>query len=316
MNHKQTNHNLIISSSICPSACESLILRPSLLLMDLLLCSVMLNQGSDSGSSGSIRRSRTWKMRLRRKGWFSVSCFTGIFPVRVLVPGLEDVSPGLIFAQKEKKAANNSRYREEVLDLSSRNLKLSSDNGDLSNRLCGEQESVRMLQERLATVSKEQEEGAIVEQLHQQVVSMQAEADLLRFQLLVATQEKLGHAQEVTELHRKLREALSKVEDMQADVRRLMEEKEELHRNLQEETHILRVQNQELQQQLSELQVQDVRVHKLSQEHQNLRSRLDKVETARTQAHDQVRIRIRTKIQRDREGVKTRRDENKLDNRV
>ncbi|MEQ2178812.1 hypothetical protein GOODEAATRI_018055, partial [Goodea atripinnis] len=146
---------------------------------------------------------------------------------------------------------------DEAEKKSSRNLKLSSDNGDLSNRLCGEQESVRMLQERLATVSKEQEEGAV------------AEADLLRFQLLVATQEKLGHAQEVTELHRKLREALSK----------------------------------------------DVRVQKLSQEHQNLRSRLDKVETARTQAHDQVRIRIRTKIQRDRGGVKTRRDENKLDNR-
>ncbi|XP_047208068.1 ninein-like protein isoform X1 [Girardinichthys multiradiatus] len=242
--------------------------------------------------------------------------------------------------EEERLHRENSRYREEVLDLSSRNLKLSSDNGDLSNRLRGEQESVRMLQERLATVSKEQDEGAVVqrlqeelssfkeklsiqsdleaelsgvrvklqkvkeekeklqrdaenwshqvEQLHQQVVSMQAEADLLRFQLLVATQEKLGHAQEVTELHRKLREALSKVEEMQADVRRLMEEKEELHQNLQEETHILRVQNQELQQQLSELQVQDVQVQKLSQEHQNLRSRLDKVETARTQAHDQV----------------------------
>lgn len=53
----------------------------------------------------------------------------------------------------------NSRYREEVLDLSSRNLQLSDDNAELSARLRGEQESVRMLRERLATVSKEQEEG-------------------------------------------------------------------------------------------------------------------------------------------------------------
>lgn len=57
----------------------------------------------------------------------------------------------------------NSRYREEVLDLSSRNLQLSNDNAELSARLRGDQESVRMLQERLATVSKEQEEeGASV----------------------------------------------------------------------------------------------------------------------------------------------------------
>lgn len=57
----------------------------------------------------------------------------------------------------------NSRYREEVLDLSGRNLQLSSDNGNLSNRLHSEQEMVRMLRERLATVTKEQEEeGAAV----------------------------------------------------------------------------------------------------------------------------------------------------------
>lgn len=50
-----------------------------------------------------------------------------------------------------------------------------------------------------------------VERLQQQVVSLQDEADMLRPQLLVTAQDKLSHAQEVTELHRKLREALSKV---------------------------------------------------------------------------------------------------------
>uniref|UniRef100_A0A087Y2I2 Ninein-like n=1 Tax=Poecilia formosa TaxID=48698 RepID=A0A087Y2I2_POEFO len=274
----------------------------------------------------------------------------------------------------------NSRYREEVLDLSGRNLQLSSDNGDLSNRLHSEQETVWMLRKRLATVTKEQEEevaavrrlqvelsrvkaelqkveeereelqkdreqqkhykggagiplGGVwskvnftpynhnntsldfeqlpktvlcniksclaatvsmaallllfsIEQnsetgeaghkterrarykshfcpvsisyfyvikrnfcfstessgLHTKchvgeillrVAALQAEAELLRCQLLAATQEKLGHAQEVTELHKKLREALSKVEEQQAEARRLMEEKTELQQNLQ-----------------------------------------------------------------------------------
>lgn len=52
----------------------------------------------------------------------------------------------------------NSKYREEILDLSSRNLQLSNNNAELSARLHGDQESVRKLQEHLATVSKEQEE--------------------------------------------------------------------------------------------------------------------------------------------------------------
>lgn len=40
--------------------------------------------------------------------------------------------------------------------------------------------------------------------------------------------------------------------------------------------------------QLSELQVESVKVHKLSEEQQKLRSRLTEVEAARTQAQDQV----------------------------
>lgn len=52
----------------------------------------------------------------------------------------------------------NSRCREEVLDLSSRNLKLSTDNGELSARLRQEQESVQKLQE--MSKQKEEEAGA------------------------------------------------------------------------------------------------------------------------------------------------------------
>ncbi|XP_033469398.2 ninein-like protein isoform X3 [Epinephelus lanceolatus] len=257
----------------------------------------------------------------------------------------------------------NSRYREEVLDLSSRNLQLSNDNAELSARLRGDQESVRMLRERLATVSKEQEEeGALVrrlqdaalqqdreklqqqaawtqerqlletelssyrdklgrhaeleaelssvtlklqwveedkskllreaddrnnkvEKLQQAALSVEAESELLRSQLHAVTQEKLNHAQEVTDLQRKLRDALNKVEQLESSVKKLMREREELHQAVkeqeeQEEARRLRVHNQELQQQVLELTVRSLEV-------QNLKSRLKEAETERMHAQDQ-----------------------------
>lgn len=44
--------------------------------------------------------------------------------------------------------------------------------------------------------------------------------------------------------------------------------------------------------QLSELQVQGLQVHKLTQEQQNLKTKLSELETARTQAEDQVRTEL------------------------
>ncbi|XP_013768928.1 ninein-like protein isoform X2 [Pundamilia nyererei] len=279
--------------------------------------------------------------------------------------------------EEERLHRENSRYREEVLDLSSRNLQLSTDNAELSTRLRGDQESVRMLHERLATVSKEQEEehatvrrlqdaalqhereklqlqaswtqekqlleaelstskeklerqpvleaelsavtlklqwveedkakllrdaderNTKVEKLQQSVLSLESEAELLRSQLAAISQEKLSHAQDATELQRKLQEAQSRVEELEAGVRKLMREKEELRQalqeqeeqasvTLQEETCKLGVQNQELQHQLSELQVENVKVHKLSEEQKELKSRLSEAEEARIQAQDQA----------------------------
>ncbi|XP_071329590.1 ninein-like protein isoform X6 [Trachinotus anak] len=279
--------------------------------------------------------------------------------------------------EEERLHKENSKYREEVLDLSSRNLQLSNDNAELSARLRGDQESVRMLQERLATFSTEQEEGAAsvrrlqdaamqqereklqqqaawtqerqllerelssrkdkldrlsaleaelssvslqqqwleedkakllrevddrnhkVEKLQQSVLSLESEAELLHSELHAVNQEKLGHAQEVTDLQRKLQDAHNMVEELESSIRKLMKEKEGLCQaleeqgeqasiTLQEETHRLRVQNQELQHKLSELQVQGLEVHKLTQEQQNLKTKLSKLETAWTQAEDQA----------------------------
>lgn len=52
---------------------------------------------------------------------------------------------------------------------------------------------------------------AQVEALQSSALSLEADAQRLRSQLHAVTQEKLGHAQEVTELQRKLQEAHHKV---------------------------------------------------------------------------------------------------------
>ncbi|XP_058506937.1 ninein-like protein isoform X5 [Solea solea] len=279
--------------------------------------------------------------------------------------------------EEERLHRENSRYREEVLDLSGRNLQLSSDNAELSARLHGDQESLRLLGERLATVCKEQgEEGAEVrrlqaavtqqerekqqvqgawtqerhlleaelsscweklkrvpeleaelsgaalklqwlnedkvkvqreaddrnhqvEALQRSVLALESENELIRSQLHAATRDKLGHAQEVTELQRKLEETRNKVEELEGSVRTLLQEKEELCRvmavqeervsvTLQEETHRLSVQNQELHHKLSELQVKGQDVQKLTQEQKSLKMQLSELEAARTQAADQA----------------------------
>ncbi|KAF7652016.1 hypothetical protein LDENG_00102640 [Lucifuga dentata] len=277
--------------------------------------------------------------------------------------------------EEERLHKENSKYREEVLDLSSRNLQLSNDNADLSARLRGDQETVRMLQERLALVSKEQEEGGAtvrrlqdaavqqereklqqqaawqqekhlmekelngckekmarlseleaelsgvtlkqqwleddktkllreaddrkhkvkVEKLQESLFSLESEAELLRSQLHAVTQEKVGHAQEVTELQRKFQEAQEKVEETESGVRRLIREKEELHQALEEQQEQnsislqeLRVQNLELKRKLSELQVQSLEVERLTQERQNLKSKVSELEMARGDAQDQA----------------------------
>ncbi|XP_062256648.1 ninein-like protein isoform X2 [Platichthys flesus] len=269
--------------------------------------------------------------------------------------------------EEERLHRENSKYRKEVLDLSSRNLQLSA-------RLHGDQEAARMLEERLATVSKEEEEGRAtvrrlqeaatqqereklqqqtswtqerhlldkelnsckdklgglseleaelsavtlklhwseedkvkllmdaddrshkVEKLQQSLVTLESEAELLRSQLHAVSREKLGHAQEVTDLQRALEDARNKVEDLETSIRKLMMEKEELCRSLeeqacvalQEESHRQSVQKQELQHKLTELQLQSADVHKLTQEKQKLKNKVSELEMARMQAENQV----------------------------
>ncbi|XP_067367103.1 ninein-like protein isoform X2 [Channa argus] len=138
-----------------------------------------------------------------------------------------------------------------------------------------------------------------VGQLQQSVLSLESEVELLHTQLSAVSQEKLSHTQEVTELQRQLQDSLNKVEEFEANVRKLIREKEELHQaleeqkeqasfTLQEETKKLRLQNQEFEHKQSELQVQGLKVQKLTQEHENLKTKLSELETARIQALDKA----------------------------
>ncbi|XP_017164325.1 ninein-like protein [Poecilia reticulata] len=218
--------------------------------------------------------------------------------------------------EEERLHRENSQYREEVLDLSGRNLQLSSDNGDLSNRLHSEQETVRMLRIRLATITNEQEEEvAAVRRLQAELSGVKAE-----LQKVEEEREELQKDREQQKRYVRLQQVQQQVQQrvaaLQAEAELLRcqlmaatqeklghaQEVTELHRKLREalskveeqqaearrlmeekaelqqnlQTHRLTVQNQELQQQ------------NLSHDQQNLKSRLDQAETARTQAEDQV----------------------------
>ncbi|XP_068457962.1 ninein-like protein isoform X2 [Clinocottus analis] len=212
-------------------------------------------------------------------------------------------------AEEERLHKENSRYREEVLALSGRNLQLSDDNAELSARLQEDrdQDSVRMLRERLAAAREEQEEQEAtvrrlqdaalqqevvwtqekqlldrqlscyeeeVEALQRSLLSLESEAELLRTRL---HDREEGHAhQEVGHAHQEVTE---KVEELEREV----EELRQASVTLQEETHELRVQNQELLHQLAALQVRSLEV----QEQQNLEAKLSELQTERTQDRDQ-----------------------------
>ncbi|CAL8297801.1 unnamed protein product [Merluccius merluccius] len=134
-----------------------------------------------------------------------------------------------------------------------------------------------------------------VEALQAAVCSVDGEVEQLRSQLQSASQERNGHAQEVASQHRKLQDAQHKVEELQArlqhqqEVQRTQEEQQEqTTRSLQEEIRTLRLHNQDLLQRLSAARTQEEEVQRLTQEVQSLQSRHAQLESARTQAEDQV----------------------------
>ncbi|CAG05094.1 unnamed protein product [Tetraodon nigroviridis] len=130
-----------------------------------------------------------------------------------------------------------------------------------------------------------------VAELHQSLLSLEADSELLRSQLNAVSREKVGHAQDVTDLQRKLQEAGKKGEELSTGNRKLTRENAELHHaleeqeeqisSLQEESLKLQQQNQQLQGQLSEVQVHSLEV-------QSLKTRLKELEVALSQTEEQA----------------------------
>ncbi|KAM9561082.1 ninein-like protein isoform 2-T2 [Salvelinus alpinus] len=180
--------------------------------------------------------------------------------------------------EQERHCKENAKYREEVLVMSARNLQLSDQNAELSSRLRGDQGAVQMLTERLAQVSREQEEGvAAARQL--QETSTQQERERLHLQAawqhdkellereLNTTKEKL---QRLSEVESSLTSLTLKHQWLEQDKERLLREAEErthkvemLHdslRSVDSQTELLRSKLQAVGQEKTD-QAQEVANH-------------------------------------------------------
>ncbi|KPP71291.1 ninein-like protein-like, partial [Scleropages formosus] len=89
------------------------------------------------------------------------------------------------------KTRMNARHREEVLELSGRNLELSGENAELMRSLRSDQEAVRLLTERLEQLSQEREEELVaVSELRESLNRQEREKEQLEHKL-GAAKEKL-----------------------------------------------------------------------------------------------------------------------------
>ncbi|XP_061084756.1 ninein-like protein [Conger conger] len=175
----------------------------------------------------------------------------------------------------ERLFKENAKYREEVLELSSRNLQLSGENAELSARLRADQGAVQLLTERVAQLTREQEEGAAVAR-QQQEMTDRREREQLQLQSgwgrdkelleveLNATKEKLQRLTDVEaeltsltlkhdwlekdkeRLQREAEDRLQKMETLQEAVHSLSSQTEQLHSQLQTATLEKGLQAQEL----------------------------------------------------------------------
>ncbi|XP_010894560.2 ninein-like protein isoform X3 [Esox lucius] len=158
----------------------------------------------------------------------------------------------------------NAKHREEVLDLSARNLQLSGENAELSSRLRADQGAVQMLTERLAQVSREQEEGAATARRLQET-STQREREMLQLQTtwqhdkellereLDTTKEKL---QRLKEVESSLTSLTLKYQWLEQDKEKLLKEAEERNQmveKLQEALHSVDCQTELLRSQLQSM---------------------------------------------------------------
>ncbi|XP_066553166.1 ninein-like protein isoform X2 [Amia ocellicauda] len=173
-----------------------------------------------------------------------------------------------VMSEMEKKQSDvelvykeNARYRAEVLEMSNRNLQLSSENAELNSHIKADQGAIQLLNERLAEVSLQKgEEAALTRQLQeasarlqreqlQQEASWQRERELKDQELHLA-KEQLQHlkaveseltslalkhqwlGQDKDRLEKEAEERNQKIEELQASLQALSNQVDQLHSQL------------------------------------------------------------------------------------
>ncbi|MBN3317838.1 NINL protein, partial [Atractosteus spatula] len=127
--------------------------------------------------------------------------------------------------------------REEVMDLSNRNLQLSSENAELTSQIRADQSAIQLLSERLAEASRQTgEEAAVAGQLREAVARLEGEQagwqrqrELME-QELRAAREKLSR---LRDLESELSSLALKHQWLEQDRQRLLEEAEERNRKME-----------------------------------------------------------------------------------
>nr|XP_015218259.1 PREDICTED: ninein-like protein isoform X5 [Lepisosteus oculatus] len=142
-----------------------------------------------------------------------------------------------IQAKSELISQENTRCREEMMDLSNRNLQLSSENAELTSQIRAEQSAIQLLSERLAEASRQTgEEAAVAGQLREAVARLEGEQagwqrqrELME-QELRAAREKLSR---LRDLESELSSLALKHQWLEQDRQRLLEEAEERNRKME-----------------------------------------------------------------------------------
>ncbi|MBN3297082.1 NINL protein, partial [Amia calva] len=240
-----------------------------------------------------------------------------------------------VMSEMEKKQSDvelvykeNARYRAEVLEMSNRNLQLSSENAELNSHIKADQGAIQLLNERLAEVSLQKgEEAALTRQLQeasarlqreqlQQEASWQRERELKDQELHLAkeqVEDKLdGVSSELTSLalkhqwlgqdkdrlEKEAEERNQKIEELQASLQALSNQVDQLHSQLlaanrdrgllTEEAAANQKRLEESMEKVEAMQSREAELRHVTQECQALRSRQVQLESDLQDSRDQL----------------------------
>ncbi|MGH0153376.1 UNVERIFIED_CONTAM: hypothetical protein FKN15_025045 [Acipenser sinensis] len=207
----------------------------------------------------------------------------------------------------------NTRYRNEVFEISTRNLQLSSENADLNSKLKADQSTIQLLNERLAQISLQKEEEAVVtrqlqeasgrlerEQLQQQS-GWQRDKELMEKELQISKEK--GLTEENSALKVKLAMFQQEVQKLEVDVnrqRKQTEQRKSEQEKEQSEVELLFKENTRYRNEVFEISTRNLQ---LSSENADLNSKL-KADQSTIQLLNERLAQI--SLQKEEEAVVTR----------